>query len=283
MSKLSEIRWAFDIAKWKPSGAEWARALSSIQKEEQERIGRFVFKRDAKASLAGQLMLRKLARETLQLSNDEIKLERTSKGKPYVSNVPNFPYKFNVSHQGSYTIVAASQSQLVGVDVMRIDWERFEDESKVEAFFHTMRKQFTVNEWNNIKSGELRKQLANFYRHWCLKESYVKAIGVGITINLQSIDFTVCDDDLTSVVTSTKLRVNGALQNDWRFEEQLLDDKHCACVALNPSPHGLKSYDRFHLLPLDELLSMASPLVTVDHQTLADFEAKEEEPLILRQ
>jgi len=280
MNKLSEIRWAFDIAKWKPSGGEWSHALSSIQSEEQQRICRFVFKRDAKASLAGQLMLRKLARETLLLSNDEIKLERSVKGKPYVSNRPNFPYKFNVSHQGSYTVVAASDSQFVGVDVMRIDRERFANEAKVEAFFHTMRRQFTANEWLQIKRGDLKKQLLNFYRHWCLKESYVKAIGVGITINLQSIDFTVYDDDLTSVVTSTKLRVNGVLEKDWQFEEQLLDDEHCACVALHSSPCDLESIDRFHFLQLDELLSKASPLSNADPRIQQDFEAKEEEPLI---
>jgi phosphopantetheinyl transferase len=39
-----------------------------------------------------------------------------------------------------------------------------------------------------------RPQLKRFYRMWCLKESLVKALGVGIGYNLKSFEFDVQDE-----------------------------------------------------------------------------------------
>lgn len=276
----SEVRWAVNIAKWRPSGVEWAKALSLIQPKEQERICRFTFKRDAKASLVGQLMLHKLIRETLQIPNEKILLERTEKGKPYLPDLP-LPFYFNVSHQGAYTVVAASSTaQSLGVDVMRIDEERFEDEeAKLDDFFHTMRRQFTSREWSHIRLGRNRKeQLLNFYRHWCLKESYVKAVGVGIGMNLLSLDFNV-DQPLSGIITSTQLQIDGKLEAPWRFEEQLLDDEHCVCVALNPALSGPQPFD---FLEVEDLLLPVCPELAGQKQWATDFDAKEEEPVLWR-
>lgn len=277
MSK-SEVRWAVNTAKWRPGGVEWSKALSLIQEKERERICRFTFKRDAKASLVGQLMLHKLIRETLHIPNEKIQLERTDKGKPYLPKLP-LPFYFNVSHQGAYTVVAASSSaHLVGVDVMRIDEERFEEEAKLDDFFHTMRRQFTFREWGNIRKGNRKEQLLNFYRHWCLKESYVKAVGVGIGMNLLSLDFNV-SKTLKDIVTSTQLEIDGKLEDSWRFEEQLLDDQHCVCVALNPASSLPQP---FQLLEVEDLLLPEYPELPGRDQWAADFETKEEEPHLWR-
>ena len=67
----SEIRLSFNIAKWKPSGIEWAKALSLIQEEEHERIHKFIFKRDAKASFSGRLIVQKLIKPTFHIKNEK--------------------------------------------------------------------------------------------------------------------------------------------------------------------------------------------------------------------
>ena len=277
MNRVSEIRWAIDIAKWRPGGSEWAQALSLVQDRERQRICRFVFKRDAKASLAGQLMLHKLIRETLCIRNEEVILERTEKGKPYFS-MKALPFHFNVSHQGAYTVLAASPSQLVGVDVMRVDSERFEGDLKVAEFFHTMRRQFTPGEWINIRQGDWKRQLHHFFRHWCLKESYVKAVGVGIGMDLLSLDFSVGKLDITADIDiSTRLKISGLLDEAWRFEEQLLDEDHCVCVALKPANN---EPEPFKMLTIEDLLLPDLPVLGECDQWANDFETREEEPVL---
>ena len=47
------LRWAFNFGEWAPSQQEWLLGAQSIQAEEKERIGKFVFKKDSKASMVG--------------------------------------------------------------------------------------------------------------------------------------------------------------------------------------------------------------------------------------
>ena len=81
-----------------------------------------------------------------------------------------------------------------------------------------MRRQFTEREWQQIKSQSLspQEQLNNFYRFWvtmatryyhawlvfllctnfqCLKESFIKAEGTGLTFGLQNLEFIVEPDE----------------------------------------------------------------------------------------
>nr|CAG4640603.1 EOG090X00DN [Eulimnadia texana] len=225
-----------------------------------------MYQRDAKSSLAGQIMIRKVASETLQVPFSSIVISRSERGKPFIVNPLGSCIDFNVSHQGLYAVLAATtRSGPIGVDIMQIDVKRFQDNVyKLNNFFHTMRSQFTVNEWKNIRNGDLKQQLANFYRHWCLKESYVKATGTGIGFDLQRIDFEVRETLTSDGVTSTKVKVDGQLEERWHFEEFLLDESHCVAVA---STYTTDSPKAFSLLTAEDLMSNAESLTPLDVRT----------------
>lgn len=68
--------------------------------------------------------MRKLIAEKLFIPWNEIHLQRTSKGKPFLANnifsvCSN--YNFNVSHQGDYAVLAAEPELQVGIDIMKTD------------------------------------------------------------------------------------------------------------------------------------------------------------------
>jgi len=48
---MGSIRWFFNSRLWQPTVEEWMLAAQRIQQEEKERIEKFVFKRDGKASM----------------------------------------------------------------------------------------------------------------------------------------------------------------------------------------------------------------------------------------
>mmetsp|Transcript_13268 Transcript_13268/g.16515 ORF Transcript_13268/g.16515 Transcript_13268/m.16515 type:complete len:80 (-) Transcript_13268:988-1227(-) len=59
-----------------------------------------------------------------------------------------------------------------------MDYSKPRGSKSVESFFDTMKSSFTDDEWLTIKAeDEEEKRLKEFYRHWSLKESYIKAIG----------------------------------------------------------------------------------------------------------
>ena len=82
-------------------------------------------------------------------------------------------------------------------------------------------------------TNDSRLQVSSFQ---CLKESYVKALGIGIGFEVKRLDFnlksklpTDCDP-----ITTTTLRVDGNPAANWVFQESFRDD-HCIAVAVDQS------------------------------------------------
>ncbi|GLH10251.1 Neurexin-4, partial [Gryllus bimaculatus] len=232
-TKNLSARWAFNFSAWHPTESQLLLATSCLQPEEKERIGRFVYKKDAKASLIGRLFLRKYVGDLVG-DYSSVKFERDEKGKPYlIDKSLQDSLSFNVSHQGNFTVLAGEVGKLVGVDVMKIEYS---GGRSLSDFFRLMTRHFSPEEWVTIKGyygTSEREKLAMFCRHWCLKESYVKAIGSGITVDLQKISFRIHTRMLSAnaVVADTKLFVDGNEKSEWHFEEMLLDSEHCVSVA----------------------------------------------------
>lgn len=51
----------------------------------------------------------------------------------------------------------------------------------------------------------------NFCRYWCVKESFVKAIGTGVGYKLDGIEFHQRD------WTNIRVKINGKEMKDWKF------------------------------------------------------------------
>lgn len=273
----TRVRWCFNFNSWNPSAAELLFATSCIQVEEKERIGRFVFKKDFKASLIGRLLMRKFVSEFAGIAYSEIKFVRDERGKPCVEypSVGDFQrVSFNVSHHGNFCVLAGEMGDIqLGVDVVKVERPV---NKELQEYFRIMYRQFAVKEWETIKGeSDEKSQLAMYYRHWCLKESYVKALGVGLTISLQNLCFKINTKQLkeNEIITNTKLEIQGEVV-DWFFEESLLDKSHCVAVALqekNVHSNALA----FTLLNFNELMKNATPVIAEDDDYCKDFFVKE--------
>ena len=68
----------------------------------------------------------------------------------------------------------------------------------------------------------------------CLKESYIKALGIGLGFDLQRAEFRLATMDLStsSVATDTTLYLRNRHDKNWVFQEMMLDEDHYVAVAL---------------------------------------------------
>ncbi|XP_014782402.1 L-aminoadipate-semialdehyde dehydrogenase-phosphopantetheinyl transferase isoform X3 [Octopus bimaculoides] len=174
---MAGLRLAFNFGLWNPLQSEWTFAAQCIQPEEKERISQFMFQKDAKAAMAGRLLIRKSLSSLLQVPYSSLVLSRTDKGKPYLSSVGNAFSKtsphFNIAHHGNFTVLATHPNVDIGVDIMKVEQPMGRT---VKKFFHDMRRQFTELEWGVIQStGSEFNQLLMFYRHWESQQSLVEA------------------------------------------------------------------------------------------------------------
>jgi len=268
MTTSNRVRWVFDCANWFPSESDWSKASRSIQLEEKERIGRFVFKRDAKRSIIGQLMIRKFVSEACHIPWSQIKTKRDNNNKPIIDG---FNLNFNVSHDGNLVVLAGEENTIIGIDIMR---NCYKGGKSLNEFFRLMFRNFHTNEWAYINKGTDTNKISSFFRFWCLKESYVKATGTGLTIDLSKICFVPKNELKKDVILNdTELFIDGKLMYDWSFHELLYDD-YTIAVCLK----GSRAAVNFKLINFDDLMSNAETITEEDNTYCKLYLNKEEEP-----
>uniref|UniRef100_A0A8C8CCL9 L-aminoadipate-semialdehyde dehydrogenase-phosphopantetheinyl transferase n=1 Tax=Oncorhynchus tshawytscha TaxID=74940 RepID=A0A8C8CCL9_ONCTS len=265
---MGGVRWAFRCGSWTPSRSEWLLAARCVQREEKQRIGQFMFAKDAKSAMAGRLLLRRLVCDRMGVPWSDIRLERSPRGKPYLANPAcsspeTMGWSFNISHQGDYAVLAAEQGLQVGVDVMKTTMP---GSTSVPEFFRIMTRQFTDYEWSVIRrAGSEWEQLTMFYRHWALKESFIKAIGTGLGFNLQRAEFHLSPEPIAEgkVCRRTTMHLDEEEEEVWAFE---------------PPPALTDPPPSFTFLSFSDLISMATPLFEEDSAYWENFQKKAEAP-----
>lgn len=178
-----------------------------LWQERRLTIQRYKFVKDKALSLGtglGLLYLIKL------YSADPTMLYRTEKGKLYIPG--NF--FFNVSHAGIYVVFSIGRSEN-GIDIEKSD---IYDIDIAKLFF-------TWSEYQDILENDAR-----FSRYWTLKESYLKAIGCGLTLPLNSFEIILSNDEKIAYICNCP----------YTFREFLLDGYHVAvcskeCIDYNIS------------------------------------------------
>jgi 4'-phosphopantetheinyl transferase len=268
------LNLCFNTTVWSPTRSEWLNLLASLPKEERERVSAYVFQRDAKQTLIGQVLIRYCLKKLLNIEWHHLEIARNGKGRPFLQldetlkkakmNSFDLHVDFNVSHSGDYAIIAAgvcdrvngakneSAGFKVGVDIMKIDVEKtrqmypndsHEDiyqkeleshERVISGKFSNIERNYIYNRLNPVE------KLTAFYRLWCMKESYVKALGDGIGFDLRRIECLANSEllfDLNSkkpvVVTDSQLFVDSKLVRNCKYHEQYHMSSHNAKTELH--------------------------------------------------
>lgn len=154
------------------------RLFSYMSSEKKERCKRFLKVEDAERMLVADILVRYYMLGKLGCKNEELLFEKSLYGKPFLKNASD--RHFNVSHSGEWVIAGFDQNE-IGVDVQKI--QPF-DLGIAERFFSKREYQDLM-----MLSGPSRNK--HFFDLWVLKESYIKAVGKGLSIELKTIRFNI--------------------------------------------------------------------------------------------
>ncbi|MGN1403854.1 MAG: 4'-phosphopantetheinyl transferase family protein [Ruminococcus sp.] len=127
------------------------------------------------------------------------KIARDSHGKPFFPDEPGI--HFNLSHCRELAVCGVSDRPL-GVDVEEVRPLRE----------RVLRRAFSPEECQAVRNSQQPDEY--FFRLWTLKESYVKAIGVGISYPLQTLSFLLDGDGIRSSVSGWQFG-QFLVQPDW--------------------------------------------------------------------
>nr|WP_154894518.1 4'-phosphopantetheinyl transferase superfamily protein [Paenibacillus xylanexedens] len=152
----------------------WHSLLALVSAERRQQASRFVHQADAYRSVLGETLARVTLSKWTGARPGDLTFIRNTYGKPSLISHPDLP--FNVSHSGDWVAVISGGHAPLGVDVEKISPI---DMAIAERFFSPL-------ESRNLAAEPADQQLETFYQLWTLKESYIKAVGMGLSMPLDS-------------------------------------------------------------------------------------------------
>jgi 4'-phosphopantetheinyl transferase len=164
--------------------------------------------------------LRKIISAYLALAPEEVRFDYNKYGKPSISEDQNRgALSFNLSHSNSMALYAVARGRRVGVDVeyMREDFATLEI---AERFF-------SKGEIDALKAAPIDQRTKAFFNCWSRKESYIKAIGMGVSYPLDGFTVSLAPD-----VAPTLLNVDADATEAARWKMYELDVAEGYAAAL---------------------------------------------------
>lgn len=157
--------------------------LSYASNEKHEKIKRFTKKLDAKRTLLSDLLTRVIIMENLKIQNKDINFNYNKYGKPFLQGYDNL--HFNASHSGSW-VVCALDNNFLGIDIEKIDCIDLE----------IAKNFFSAKEYIELMSKAQNQRQPYFFDLWTLKESYIKALGFGLSLPLDSFTIRIINHNI---------------------------------------------------------------------------------------
>lgn len=200
------------------------RLMSYISTEKRERISRFYRSEDAQRSLIGDVLIRYLLCQRLKIKNRKLIFGVNVYGKPFLKNYNGIQY--NISHSGKW-VACTVDNRPVGIDVEQI---KSIDLRIAERFF-------SKQEFEELMCKNIIEIEACFYDLWTLKESYIKAVGKGLSIPLDSFTIQIEEGNIT---VCSKYE-----SDDYYFRQYSIDKdyKIAVCSSKNEFPRDVKFID----------------------------------------
>lgn len=175
------------------NSAEKEGLLAYIPASKRERLPKFRQWQDAQRTLLGYSLLNYLLAKVTGERREKIELTFDYYGKPHLAGTntaTNSGLSFNLSHSGDFIVCVVSPT-IVGVDIEKI---QSIDLAIADHFF-------SPTEARDLRTLPAEHQIDYFFCLWSLKESYIKAEGLGVSIPLSSFSFKVTSDATISFTT----------------------------------------------------------------------------------
>ncbi len=198
--------------------------INYIDHKKGKKLKGYTHINSAWSSLIADLLVRSIIIRQSNMKNKDINFGYGDKGKPFLLNDEKI--HFNISHSKDMVICGVSDTD-IGVDIENTN-------RKSKNYLDIANRFFSRSEYNFVKTGSIQ----DFFKIWTLKESYVKAIGTGITIPLKDFSVPLRDDYTT---------INGV---KWFFKNYSYNDY---CISICSSYNNLPEHIYYKNIEIKEI------------------------------
>lgn len=147
-----------------------------LSPEEKYRADRFHFERDRNAFITVRTTLRFLLGKYLGREPSAVVIDYNRYGKPFISFSENHPgLHFNLSHSKNKAVLAFSSVYPLGVDLEYL---------RTDLDFHSIAERFfSTEEFRRVSIIPRESQVEAFFFCWTRKEAFMKAKGLGLSMD----------------------------------------------------------------------------------------------------
>ncbi len=154
-------------------------------------------------------------------------------GKPAISYPADYAdLQFNISHTRGLAACAVALNCPVGVDV-----EAITRQTDCAMLAQTV---FSARELAAWRATAPDLQQRDFFRYWTLKEAYIKACGLGLSLPLDSFTFTLREDGPPTLAIHAPSQENGY---EWHFRQIEILPAYLLAVGVRTEPGQLVEFE----------------------------------------
>lgn len=211
-----------------------------LSPEEATQQARFYFEKDRHTYLVTRAMIRRLLSRYGDLQPREWQFEKNAYGRPHIaSHQGHGDLLFNISHTEGLIAIAFAISRDIGVDVERSD----RDSDVVQL----ADRYFSPKEVEDLHAIAQDQQKDRFFDYWTLKEAYIKARGMGLSIPLNKFSFDVMNPGNVSIDVHPSL---GDTPSRWSFEQWQIDPGFKGALAADHDASPLEQMATREIVPM---------------------------------
>jgi len=193
--------------------------------DECQRVDRFHFQRDREDRLIARAMVRTVLSHRTGVDPRDWRFRANEFGRPEIETPAEFrELKFSLSHGRGLIVCLTALSRDIGVDV--------EPLRPVDDLLGIARRFFAPAEAQSLVALPAEKRLVKFLEFWTLKESYVKARGMGLSLPLAKFAFQIAGDGANEIA----IEIAPSLNDDagrWQFSVEWFGTEHIVATAMD--------------------------------------------------
>ena len=195
-------------------------AIAILSTEEIERADRFRFDADRCRFITGRALVRHALSRLANVDPADWRFTTSSFGRPQIAGPAGFRHlRFSASRTNGLAMCAVASGREIGAD---LEYLREYPTGVAERYF-------ARNEAHAIRQGAREERSFLFFATWTLKEAYCKAKGVGLSIPIAKVQFSL-------VAEQPRMAIEPPLEDDsarWRFCLLSPRPEHVAALCID--------------------------------------------------
>ena len=195
--------------------------LQLLSPEERIQHQRFRFEKDRHQFVLTRALLRTTLSRYVAVNPRSWSFENNAFGKPVIAYPRGVSLTFNLSNTSGLIVCLVALDREVGVDVENM--ARSDQLAEIAQHF------FSLSEAAALRTLPEETQRQRFFEYWTLKEAYIKARGMGLSLPLDQFSFHV------EAGQPVRITVDSRLEDDpetWQFARFHPTPRHIMAVAI---------------------------------------------------